>query len=179
MNFANLATFRLETLTTLGYGMMFIVLLVVAQNPQFFTFFSNEDTTPGILGMFFLLLPFFLFYLFFKLTWSFSRMFLHFYAFLLPFFYSLILAATIFFIFAFSRLKPASAPAIPLKPTTNITTINQEIHYWESLLQQQPTDRDVLYNLSLLYSAKGDKTTAQQYLDKAKELDPNHDFSQN
>ncbi len=42
----------------------------------------------------------------------------------------------------------------------------------EVLLQQNPNSRDVLYSLYLLHDKNGDTQLAQQYLQKAKEIDP-------
>lgn len=42
----------------------------------------------------------------------------------------------------------------------------------EAALARNSKSRDVLYSLYLLYNDKGDKKTAQNYLDRVKELDP-------
>ena len=43
---------------------------------------------------------------------------------------------------------------------------------FESLLQKNPKSRDLLYNLYLLYNEDGNKIKAEEYLKKAKEIDP-------
>lgn len=43
----------------------------------------------------------------------------------------------------------------------------------EVLLAQNPRSRDVLYSLYLLYDKSGDEMKAQQFLLRAKEIDPN------
>jgi len=57
--------------------------------------------------------------------------------------------------------------------------INQQIQYWESLRQLQPTHRDVLVNLAVLHQAQGNQDQAQEYLDQAKKIDPNHPLFSN
>lgn len=42
----------------------------------------------------------------------------------------------------------------------------------ESLLQKNPKSRDALYNLYLLYYEDGNETKAEEYLNRAKEVDP-------
>jgi tetratricopeptide (TPR) repeat protein len=48
----------------------------------------------------------------------------------------------------------------------------QKIAGLEILLQRNPKSRDLLYNLHLLYNEEGDKIKAEEYLRKAKEIDP-------
>ena len=43
---------------------------------------------------------------------------------------------------------------------------------FESLLQKNLKSRDLLYNLYLLYNEDGNKIKAEEYLKKAKEIDP-------
>lgn len=47
-----------------------------------------------------------------------------------------------------------------------------------AILELQPTHRDVLYNLSLIYDRLGEKQQAQDYLNQAKLQDPNHSLFQ-
>ena len=42
------------------------------------------------------------------------------------------------------------------------------------VLELQPSHRDALYNLSLIYDQLGEEKLAQVYLEKAKLQDPNH-----
>lgn len=56
------------------------------------------------------------------------------------------------------------------------TNLDQEIEFWENALKQQPTSRDILYNLALLYRAKGDIAKANDEINQARQLDPNHHF---
>ena len=49
----------------------------------------------------------------------------------------------------------------------------QEINKYEAALQKNPESVTALYNLSLLYREAGNQQKAEEYLDKAKELDPN------
>lgn len=64
----------------------------------------------------------------------------------------------------------------PVTPTAQAPTdsLQQQIDTWQHVLEKQPTDRDVLWNLSLLYKAKGNDKMAQLYLQKAKQVDPNN-----
>lgn len=43
----------------------------------------------------------------------------------------------------------------------------------EEILQKNPKARDVLYSLYRLYEAQGDKLAAEEYLNRALEVDPN------
>ena len=43
---------------------------------------------------------------------------------------------------------------------------------FESFLERNPKSRDLLYNLYLLYKEGGDGVKAEEYLKKAKEVDP-------
>lgn len=49
---------------------------------------------------------------------------------------------------------------------------NVLIQKLEALLVQNPQSRDSLYSLYLLYDKKGDIVRAQEYLKKAKQIDP-------
>ena len=51
--------------------------------------------------------------------------------------------------------------------------VNNKIIQLEKLLALNPESRDVLYNLYILYSEKGNRQKAQEYLRKAQEIDPN------
>ena len=42
----------------------------------------------------------------------------------------------------------------------------------EQLLQQNPNSRDILYSLSVLYKREGLRSKAAEYLQKAREIDP-------
>lgn len=72
----------------------------------------------------------------------------------------------------FERFRP-----LP-QPTQDTTKIDQQIQYWEKLKSLQPTHRDVLYNLSLLYAAKNEPSKAQEYWEQARQQDPNHPLFQ-
>jgi tetratricopeptide (TPR) repeat protein len=63
---------------------------------------------------------------------------------------------------------------ITIEPFDNDT----ELKKWLSLYAQQPTHRDILINVSLLYSAQGDEENARKYLRKAWEVDPNNKIFQ-
>lgn len=46
------------------------------------------------------------------------------------------------------------------------------IQNYEQILVKNMYSRDILYSLFLLYSQKGDKNVAQEYLDRVKIVDP-------
>lgn len=50
----------------------------------------------------------------------------------------------------------------------------KELSKWVSIYQQQPTQRDVLLNITQLYSSLGEENQAQFYLQQAKKTDPNN-----
>lgn len=52
--------------------------------------------------------------------------------------------------------------------------LQAEINFWETILQHQPKSRDVLLNLSLLYSAQQLDEKAAEYRQKALYIDPNN-----
>jgi tetratricopeptide (TPR) repeat protein len=54
--------------------------------------------------------------------------------------------------------------------------LDAEIQYWQNLHSIQPNSRDILWNLSLLYQAKGNHKQANQFLQQAKTIDPNYRF---
>ena len=49
---------------------------------------------------------------------------------------------------------------------------SDKIRELEGLLQKNPSSRDTLYNLYLLYSQAGDEKKAVEYLNKARQIDP-------
>lgn len=49
----------------------------------------------------------------------------------------------------------------------------REIRSLERLLEKNPSARDVLYRLSLFYEQEGNQARAQEYLNRAQEIDPN------
>ncbi len=54
------------------------------------------------------------------------------------------------------------------------TTTDTELYHWLNLYAQQPTHRDVLLNIALLYQAQGKTDEAQKFYHLAKEVDPNN-----
>lgn len=70
-------------------------------------------------------------------------------------------------------------PDVTPSPNATQTTIASEISFWESQLKKQPTSRDILWNLSQLEFANKHPEQAQAYLDQARQLDPNFQFSTN
>lgn len=52
--------------------------------------------------------------------------------------------------------------------------IQRELHHWLSVLEEQPSHRDVLINVSNLYRTLGDESNAIYYWEKARKADPNN-----
>ncbi len=69
-----------------------------------------------------------------------------------------------------SSLRPATLP------NANPTPITQQISYWKQVLDQQPTSRDVAWNLHLLYQAKNQPDLASKSAAQALLVDPNYNF---
>lgn len=72
-----------------------------------------------------------------------------------------------------STIIPTETRLYEKKFFTNFDLQN-EILFWESVLEKQPNSRDVLLNLSHLYSALGDDIKATEFKNKALEIDPNN-----
>ena len=49
-----------------------------------------------------------------------------------------------------------------------------KLSYWKRIEKKQPHSRDVLLNISQLYSALGKQELSDNYLEKAIAIDPNH-----
>lgn len=47
------------------------------------------------------------------------------------------------------------------------------INNFEQLLNKNPSSRDILYSLFLLYNASGDKIKTREYFNKVQKIDPN------
>lgn len=76
-------------------------------------------------------------------------------------------------------LLPAKKPlTLPFQSqtTVNATEIEQQLAKYLEMYQLQPTHRDIVFNISLLYSVLGDTTAAEYYRSQARSLDPNHGF---
>jgi len=48
----------------------------------------------------------------------------------------------------------------------------EEISKLQTLLEKNPSSRDILYDLSILYKEDGNEIKAKEYMDKAKKIDP-------
>jgi tetratricopeptide (TPR) repeat protein len=55
--------------------------------------------------------------------------------------------------------------------------LEQETSFWQQVLRQQPTHRDVLWNLYLLEKAQGNTSKATDYERQAQRVDPNFPFA--
>jgi tetratricopeptide (TPR) repeat protein len=53
--------------------------------------------------------------------------------------------------------------------------IEAEIDYWKTILEEQPTYRDGLLRLAVLYRKLGDEQAAKEYWSLAVKLDPNNE----
>ena len=114
-----------------------------------------------------------------KISWSISRM-----VFLLVcglvFAFSPILAVVIWGIilvlvwknFAPKQILFGNEKVIVPESQVN-KNLDQQIQFWEAARAKQPTDRDILLNLSHLYAAENNQELASKYSQQARELDPN------
>lgn len=61
-----------------------------------------------------------------------------------------------------------------LEPEINKDDVTRldKIRKLETLLEQNPNSRDLLYVISTLYQQSGDETSAQEYREKALQIDP-------
>ena len=67
---------------------------------------------------------------------------------------------------------PTASP--PIITTQSKGELEAELAKWLKIYEQQPSHRDALINLSLLYRALGDTAAAGTYFEQARQLDPNH-----
>ncbi|CAN5292530.1 hypothetical protein BH10PAT2_BH10PAT2_4190 [soil metagenome] len=67
-----------------------------------------------------------------------------------------------------------TVPVIYQIPNSDITALPSQIEYWQLQLQKQPTSRDILLNLSLLYQQNNQLDLAKEYKTKAEAVDPNY-----
>lgn len=65
-----------------------------------------------------------------------------------------------------------SSPGMAIKMDTQ--SLRKELQKWKFIEDLQPSHRDTLYNLSLLYKSLGENELAVEYLGKSYYLDPNH-----
>jgi|GEM_PF-4439038 len=104
--------------------------------------------------------------------------------FFLPFLLSLTTAVLIFS-FAMNRVTaplsptPTQETSATTQPPSPIQTqqLNQQIAYWEKALNLQSTHRDILLNLATLYRAIGNTNKVNEFLTRAKNVDPNYRFA--
>ena len=54
--------------------------------------------------------------------------------------------------------------------------ILQQTNYWEHVVKLQPSSRDALFDLSVLYGWQNDRVRSEIFLQKAKQVDPNYAF---
>jgi len=67
-----------------------------------------------------------------------------------------------------SKLESKIVPQV-----SQVTPIQIEMTYWQNALALQPTSRDILWNLGLLYQADGQKDKAKELQAQAQQIDPN------
>ena len=122
----------------------------------------------------FLLAPLFLCLLFLKVGWSLGRMlatlgqqFLCKSALVLAISTWVLITISLVGLHNLQQQKFASSQA-------SLTTINQQINFWETQRQLQPTHRDILANLAKLNAAAGNTETTAKYSQQAFQVDPNH-----
>jgi len=120
------------------------------------------------------LTPIFLFLLFLKICWSFGRMavelcqqFIYKSAPILAISVWVLIAISLVGLYTTQQQKTAANQA-------SLAAINQQINFWETQRQLQPTDRDVLANLAKLNTVIGNTAAATKYSQQAFQVDPNH-----
>ena len=75
----------------------------------------------------------------------------------------------------FERLLPENKKTIAAKEADIFADTHQrkaQIEILKQTLTLNPESRDVLYALYLLYKSEGQLSTAQEYLDRARQIDP-------
>lgn len=63
-------------------------------------------------------------------------------------------------------------PTIDEHISSETNSRNEKIKYLESILQNNPESRDILYTLSILYRQNNQDSLSEQYLNRAKAVDP-------
>ncbi len=72
------------------------------------------------------------------------------------------------------KLSVSAANTAIANQTAAQTKQDQQLAFWLNALKKQPTSRDILINISLIYQSKGDLKLAKAYREKAVLIDPNH-----
>jgi tetratricopeptide (TPR) repeat protein len=73
-------------------------------------------------------------------------------------------------------IKPTEALPFQTEKQVSAKEIEQQLARYLELYEIQPTHRDVVFNISLLYSVLGDTAAASRYRTQAISVDPNHGF---
>ncbi|MBP7700899.1 hypothetical protein KA111_02435 [Candidatus Woesebacteria bacterium] len=103
--------------------------------------------------------------------------------FLSIFFLFALISLALFFLIKSRLLNQEIKNIVSFKPenqdyyTQKIMTENEiknEIIFWEAVIQKQPNSIDALLNLHSLNKSLGDNEIAQEFWQKAKDLDPNN-----
>ncbi len=103
--------------------------------------------------------------------------------FLSIFFLFALISLALFFLIKSRLLNQEVKNIVSFKPenqdyyTQKIMTENEiknEIIFWEAVIQKQPNSIDALLNLHSLNKSLGDNEIAQEFWQKAKDLDPNN-----
>jgi len=100
-----------------------------------------------------------------------------------------IIANLVFFYFFKNKIdkkdvleKQTYSPARPelyVKSTKTKSEIQDEISYWEKIIEKQPQSRDALINLSILKNIINQTDEAEKLWNKTKLIDPNNPVFQN
>lgn len=69
-------------------------------------------------------------------------------------------------------------PELYIKSTKTKSQIQEEISYWENIIEKQPQSRDALINLSILKNVLKQNDEAEDLWNKAKLIDPNNPIFQ-
>jgi|GEM_PF-1597617 len=115
------------------------------------------------------LLPFFLLYLASKNILSVARVLIATTQFAKLFVLSLLVLS-----FCTGLLVWKRKPQLTLSPAQpNQEQLAIETQFWENTYVQQPSHRDLLVNLAILYQQQGEAGKATEFLAKARQVDPN------
>lgn len=85
--------------------------------------------------------------------------------------YQSLFLATVLFLIIIVFLQFGQVLNVVKPQNEQLLAKKESLEYW---LEKQPTHRDILFNLSKIETQLGNKDQAEKYLNRAKQLDPNH-----
>ncbi len=81
---------------------------------------------------------------------------------------------SLYFSYGKTRAYFGTTPTLPTPFSPDKTQLNEDLQSWLKLYKLQPTHRDVLLNIANLYSQLGDQEQANNYVQQARQVDPNY-----